>query len=58
MGFFEILGIVFLGILALNAAIGLWALKTAKNEDSVEYSHSVEHLHSIENLHGLKISKI
>ena len=52
MGFFEILGIVFLGILALNAAIGIWALKTAKSDESVEYSNSVEHLH------GLKVSKI
>ncbi|MGB8316949.1 MAG: hypothetical protein WCE54_02410 [Ignavibacteriaceae bacterium] len=52
MGFFEILGIVFLGILALNGAIGIWALKTAKSDESVEYSNSVEHLH------GLKVSKI
>ncbi len=52
MGFFEILGIVFLGILALNAAIGIWALKTARDNDSVEYSDSIEHLH------GLKISKV
>lgn len=52
MGFFEILGIVFLAILAINAAIGIWALKTAKSSDSIEYSNSVEHLH------GLKISKI
>lgn len=52
MGFFEILGIVFLGILALNVAIGIWALKTAKSSDSEEYNHSVE------NLQGLKIGKI
>ncbi len=52
MGFFEILGMVFLGILALNAVIGIWALKTAKSSDSVEYSNSVEHLH------GLKIAKL
>ena len=52
MGFFEILGMVFLGILVLNAVVGIWALKTAKSNDSVKYSHSVE------NLHGLKISKI
>ncbi len=52
MGFFEILGIVFLGILAINAVIGIWAIKTAKNNDSVEF------IPSTENLHGLKISKI
>ena len=52
MGFFEILGIVFLGILALNAAIGIWALKTAKSSDCEEYNNSME------NLHGLKISKV
>ena len=52
MGFFEILGIVFLGILALNAAIGIWALRTAKSTDSIDYSNTLEHLH------GLKISKV
>ena len=52
MGFFEILGIVFLGILAINAVIGIWAIKTAKNNESAEF------ISSTENLHGLKISKI
>ena len=52
MGFFEILGIVFLGILAFNAAIGIWAIKTAKSGESADFMPSTE------NLHGLKISKV
>ena len=53
MGFFEIIGMVFMGILVLNAAIGIWAIKTAKaTNDNVEYSHSRT------NFEGLKISRI
>jgi hypothetical protein len=52
MSFFEIFGMVFMGILVLNAAIGIWAIKTAKANDSVEFSHSQT------NLRQLKISRI
>jgi hypothetical protein len=52
MSFFEIFGIIFLGILSLNAAIGIWAVKTAKSSETFNLTN-VE-----SNLHGLKVSKV
>ena len=52
MSFFEIFGMIFMGIILLNAAIGIWAIRTAKSDDSFEFSHSEN------NLHRLNISKV
>jgi heme A synthase len=40
MNLLELLGIVFLAIVIINAFVGIWAVKTAGNEEEYTVSYS------------------
>lgn len=40
MNLLELFGIVFLAIVVINAFVGVWAVKTAENEEEYKVSYS------------------
>lgn len=40
MNLLELLGLVFLAMVVINVVVGIWAVKTAENEEDYDVSYS------------------